>query len=46
MHQCERCKKCKEDVTWCIDPYWQEVEEEIWWRWLCDDCYWELCDET
>lgn len=40
--QCERCKEYKEDVKECIDPYNEEINEEIFYITICTDCYNEL----
>lgn len=41
MHKCEHCKKIK-DVELCINPYTQEINSEIHWEFICEDCYEEL----
>lgn len=46
QHTCGSCAKSAANVSWRIDPYMDEVYEEIMYRWLCDDCWQERKDEV
>ena len=37
----EPCEVCgtTNDVEYCINPYYQDMDGEEIWQWLCDDCY-------
>ena len=39
FYRCEECRKKKEDVEPCIDPYEEEVNNKIIARVLCQECY-------
>ena len=41
VHRCEMCGK--KDASYVEDPYDADVYNEHNMRWLCDDCYQELC---
>jgi hypothetical protein len=43
--ECESCRTSKEDVKYVIDPYDQDVNNEVRWCWLCDSCYQNHCDD-
>lgn len=39
------CNCGSEDVTWTTDPYAMDVHDETVWRWICDGCYQQSCDD-
>jgi hypothetical protein len=45
MHKCDVCGQEKPDVTWQIDPYAYEINDEEIWCWLCEACAQELADD-
>ena len=36
---CDFCDERKPDVTYCVDPYVEELFGEEEWVDICDDCY-------
>ena len=40
--KCAVCGEIKTDVTYRVDPFQEDVYNEIVYRWLCDDCDYEL----
>tara|TARA_R110000824_G_scaffold33443_2_gene107154 strand:+ start:1653 stop:1841 length:189 start_codon:yes stop_codon:yes gene_type:complete len=42
---CDVCGEYKDDVDWELDPYQEDVNGVTYMRWLCVDCYNNLCME-
>lgn len=45
VRKCDECGHRKADVTKVADPFVADVNNEVWMRWLCGDCYWMLAEE-
>lgn len=45
--RCDHCGqlKPKEDVTYTINPYTEDIEGKTVWEKLCTDCYQNLLDD-
>lgn len=43
--KCEQCQQLKPNVNLVVDPYDQDVDGEINYRWLCDFCLQTVSDD-
>ena len=43
--RCDRCHQLKDDVSWCNDPYTEDIHGKKIKVRLCEDCYQESCND-
>lgn len=46
MKKCEECGERKKNVTKVADPFAEQVNDEVWMRWLCGPCAQNRADEA
>ena len=42
---CEHCEENGEDVEVRVNPYTQDIHNEISYEFICDTCYDTMCDD-
>lgn len=42
IHPCQQCGSDK-DVSYCIEPYAEDINGTVHWMWLCKECYHNNC---